>query len=208
MENDEIKAAWQLLERRVQQQMIWQTEQRNERQLARARRSIWPLYVGQLLQILFGIGLLALGVAVWPSHRREPLIFAQGLLVHLYGVLLIAGGGSAWGLLAGIDYAAPVVEIQARLGRARRFFVVAGMVLGWSWWLLWIPVLGPRRWWSASTSGTTRRRHFHQRIRRRDRPRRHGLALSLGARSAPAAPGASSTTPSPEQPAQRAEFCR
>ena len=41
------------------------------------------------------------------------------------------------GLVASVDYAAPVLAIQQQLGKLRRMYVVSGMVAGLPWWLLW-----------------------------------------------------------------------
>ena len=42
---------------------------------------------------------------------------------------------------AGVDYAAPVVAIQQRLLKMRRFYVIGGMLIGLPWWFLTAPLL-------------------------------------------------------------------
>jgi hypothetical protein len=45
------------------------------------------------------------------------------------------------GAISNIDYAGSVLEIQERLARVRRAYVVGGLVAGLTWWFFWIPVL-------------------------------------------------------------------
>jgi len=142
MELDDMKAAWATIARRLEQQHQLAIELKAERRLEGARRSLRPLFWGQLLQIAFGVLVVWFAMSVWPQHRAEPWILAQGLVVQLYGVLAIIGGGLMLAALDRVDYSAPVVQIQARLAKLRRLHVIAGMVLGWSWWLLWIPIFG------------------------------------------------------------------
>ncbi|KLD77492.1 hypothetical protein ACFOPN_07845 [Xanthomonas hyacinthi] len=49
--------------------------------------------------------------------------------------------GSVPGRLLHIDYGAPVLQIQRRIARTRRWYVGSGVVCGLSWRLPWVPVL-------------------------------------------------------------------
>jgi serine/threonine-protein kinase len=64
-----------------------------------------------------------------------------GLIVHVYGVALIACGGMVQAMIAAVDYSAPVLDIQKRLARLRKFYVRTGLVVGLAWWLIWMPVM-------------------------------------------------------------------
>ena len=58
-----------------------------------------------------------------------------------YGVLTTIAAGVVLGALREVDYAAPVLEIQKRLLRARTLYIRSGMVAGLPWWFLWIAIL-------------------------------------------------------------------
>jgi len=59
------------------------------------------------------------------------------VFIHAYGVAVIAVSGMTMGLVATVDYAAPVLAIQQQLGKLRRMYIVSAMVAGLPWWLLW-----------------------------------------------------------------------
>ena len=139
MELDELKAAWQTLDRRLDQHdrinLLLLTEQR----VAKARSRLRPLFFGQLVQILSGVLMIALGVSVWSSHREVSSLLISGLIIHIYGVAMIIIAGVTLGMIAAINDAAPVLEIQQRLARLRTFYIRGGMAIGLAWWLIWIP---------------------------------------------------------------------
>ena len=64
-----------------------------------------------------------------------------GIGLHVYCIGLIVFGGVMQGFVAGVDYAAPVVAIQQRLLKMRRFYVIGGMLIGLPWWFLTAPLL-------------------------------------------------------------------
>ena len=141
MELDEMKAAWQELNQRVETQTALNLHLFREGKLDRMRRSLRPLAWGQVVQILFGSACVLFGAGIWSQYRTIPYLFVAGLLVHLSGLSLIALGVMVQILMARIDYAAPVMEIQRRLARVRAVYVRGGLIVGLSWWFLWIPVL-------------------------------------------------------------------
>ena len=139
MELDELKAAWQTLDRRLDQHdrinLLLLTEQR----VAKARSRLRPLFFGQLVQILSGVLMIALGVSVWSSHREVSSLLISGLIIHIYGVAMIIIAGVTLGMIAACNDAAPFLEIQQRLARLRTFYIRGGMAIGLAWWLIWIP---------------------------------------------------------------------
>ncbi len=141
MEPDELKLAWQSLERRLAQHDTLQREVLRERKLDTARRGLRPLFWGQLLQFLLGIGLIALGVACWTGNTGVPGLLAAGILVHAFGVLNAAAAGIILGLQASIDYAAPVLAIQKRMALLLRFQSLNAVACGLPWWIMWVPVV-------------------------------------------------------------------
>lgn len=142
MHPDELKHAWQALDRRLQRHDRLQVQQLLQHDLQRVQRSLRPLLWGQLLQVPFGLCCIALAGLLWSRGGALPAyLIAAGVAVHAYGVVTVTLAGIVLGRLLHIDYSAPVLEIQRRIARARRWYVGSGVVCGLSWWLLWVPVL-------------------------------------------------------------------
>lgn len=141
MELDDLKLAWQALGRQMERQEAIQWQLLRDRKLDRVRRGLWPLALGQVLQLGLGIGLILLGIGCWTRNAEIPGLLATGVLVHAFGVATAALAGITLGLIGSIDYSAPVLEIQKQMGRLRRFYAINALVCGLPWWIMWLPVL-------------------------------------------------------------------
>ena len=141
MELDEMKAAWQTLNQRLESQTALNLHLFKEGKLDRMRRSLLPLLWGQVVQILFGSACVLLGAGIWSQYHAVAHLFVAGLLVHLSGLSLIALGVLVQVLVARIDHGAPVLEIQRRLAKARAAYVRGGLIVGLAWWFLWMPFM-------------------------------------------------------------------
>lgn len=139
MELDDLRGAWQALGRALERHNDLASRQFRDRTLERARSSLRPLQRGQVVQIAFGILAVVLGVSVWHRHLHDVALLAAGIVVHVYGIALIATGSVVLALIGRIDYTAPVVEIQTALARLHRTYLRTGLSLGMVWWVLWIP---------------------------------------------------------------------
>lgn len=139
MELDELKQAWQTLGRQLERHDAIQLELLRDRKLDAARRTLRPLYWGQAMQVLLGIGLVLLGIGCW-SRAPGATLFATGITVHAFGVVNIILAGITMGLLASIDYSAPVLAIQKQNARLLRAYLFNSTVCGMGWWLMWLPV--------------------------------------------------------------------
>lgn len=139
MELDDLKQAWQDLDRKLDRQHAMDVLRFREERGKRLKSGLWPLALGQALQMLLGVATLLLGVDVWTGHREVPHLLAIGLSLHVYGVAMIVSGGVVGALIAKIDYAAPVLDIQKRLALLRKVYVRTGTALGLAWWLMWMP---------------------------------------------------------------------
>lgn len=139
MELDELKATWQALDRRMQQSNAMQLQLFKDGRFNKMRAGLRPLFWGQIVQILFGVLTIMIGIAFWSEHRDVTHLFCTGLILHVYGVATIIAAGMTLGKIRSIDYAAPVLSIQKQLASVRRTYVGSGVVVGYSWWLMWIP---------------------------------------------------------------------
>ena len=137
---DDLKLAWQILDRRVERQHTLALLAFKDRQAGKASASLRPLVWGQVAQIAIGVVLMLAALKVWrtewPVHLR-----AAGLILHAYAVLLIVLGVRTIELAGRLDYAAPVVAIQKQLAALTRWYVWCGLAIGPVWWLLWMPLV-------------------------------------------------------------------
>jgi hypothetical protein len=84
---------------------------------------------------------VVLGVACWTRNTEVAGLFASGIIVHAFGVLTVALAGITLGLVASIDYAAPVLRIQRQMARLLRFHGVNATLAGAPWWVMWVLVV-------------------------------------------------------------------
>jgi hypothetical protein len=140
MELDELKQAWQTLDRRLQQQNTLQLLVLRKKRIEKIQSVLRPMFWGQIVSILFGICMILLAISVWPLHSDVPHLLIAGILVHMYGLASIIGSGIIIGMLRGIDHAASVLDLQRQLAKLRRVRIIVGMCSGLSWWLLWVPI--------------------------------------------------------------------
>ena len=143
MEFDDMKAAWQTLDRRLEQQHALNLQLFRDSRADKARSGLRPLFWGQITQILFGVLMILLGVSVWSSHREVTHLLISGIIVHVYGVVAIVLAGVTLGMIQRLDYSAPVLTIQKQLAQLRSFYIRNGMIVGLSWWVFWIPSWPP-----------------------------------------------------------------
>ena len=141
MELDELKQAWQSLDKRLQQQNAMQFQRLRDQRVDRMKSSLRPLLIGQIIQILFGAGMVLIGADVWASHRDVPHLLIAGIVMHVYGIAIIIAGGIVCRGIAGIDHAAPVLVLQSRLAKLRKHFLLGGICVGLPWWVLWVPFM-------------------------------------------------------------------
>lgn len=141
MEPDEMKAAWQMLDQRLQQQHRVQWQLLRETRLDKARASLRPLIYAQLLQMLLGLGLVGLGVACWTRNTEVTGLLIAGALVHAFGLLHVICGGITLALIGTVNYDATVLDIQKQMARLLRFQEWNSAACGLPWWIFWVLVV-------------------------------------------------------------------
>lgn len=123
MELDEMKQAWQVLERRLERQQVWHEQIWRESRLDKLRHGLRPLLWGQAIQLAFGVLFTALGAAFWASHLQVTHLLVCGVLVQAFGLCVIGFSARTLQLIERIDHAAPVLTIQRQLADLRRWRV-------------------------------------------------------------------------------------
>lgn len=141
MEIDELKSAWQVLDRKISRESAIQFAFYRDRKLEQARSSLQPLRRGQIVQLFAGIGVLLLAGLLWSTKVKGISVIVAGVVVHLYGIACIVSAAVVLNGIREIDFSGSVLEMQCRLARVRRAFIVAGIVVGLPWWFLWVPFL-------------------------------------------------------------------
>ena len=140
MELDEMKLAWQNLDRRLEEHLSRNKKALLQEKLEKAPRKLRPLVWGQGIQIVIGSIMALMAAGFWSATSEIPHLFYAGISLHIYGLLLIAFGVAMQAMMSRVDYAAPVIEIQKQLARVRGLYIQYGTILGLVWWLLWIPL--------------------------------------------------------------------
>ena len=115
--------------------ILWRSEL-----MERVRLSLKPLRNGHIIQILLGVALVAIGAQCWATNTNVPYKLANGLAVHVYGILLIGTAAHVLTRVASIDYSQPVGQIRTALNAARRAYMRFGPMVGFPWWIMWIPL--------------------------------------------------------------------
>jgi len=142
MELDELKSAWQTLDRRLADQQALQWQMFRGQHMDRLRLGLRPLRWWQAVQLALGVLVLLWGVCVWSSHLHTPMALASGIALQVFGTLAAVFAGRILGLLNRIDYASPVLDIQRRLAQLRRWRVrVEAPVFAALGSVIWIPVM-------------------------------------------------------------------
>ncbi|HBE69133.1 MAG TPA: serine/threonine protein kinase [Planctomycetaceae bacterium] len=116
------------------------------RLMQRVKESLNPLFWGQMIQILISVLFIALGARCWTQNTRiwseYPLTLYRllcGVSLHVYGVVLIAAAAAVLTRIKRVDYAKPVLQVRESLDTIKRVYLGVGFLVGFPWWLMWIP---------------------------------------------------------------------
>lgn len=155
MELEDLKSAWQSLDRRLARQESIELLRFRESGHRRLKSSLRPLFWGQCAQIAFGIACIVAGVATWKTLGAAVPFLVAGIIAHVYGVVTVAAAGIVLGQLSRLDTALPVLELQRRLLRLRKLYLISGMAVGLPWWVLWMVPLFAIASYQASLDGAS-----------------------------------------------------
>ncbi|MEW4528361.1 serine/threonine-protein kinase [Maioricimonas sp. JC845] len=108
--------------------------------MERVESALRPLFLWHAVQIVIGGALVALGASCWAGSTQIPHRLISGLIVHIYGLFLVIAGVIVCVRIQQIDFSEPVDEVRGRLDGVRSLLLLSGPVIGFSWWLMWIPV--------------------------------------------------------------------
>lgn len=142
MELDDMKLAWQVLDRRLAQQHSLNLQLFRDGKLEHVRRRLRPLAWTFVLQIPLGIAMMLWGISFWSTHLGDAGSMACGIVMQVFGTLSVFFPARALALVQAIDYASPVLEIQRRIADLRAWRVkVEAPVFAVIGCVIWIPAL-------------------------------------------------------------------
>ncbi|TWU08160.1 serine/threonine-protein kinase [Stieleria varia] len=108
--------------------------------LDRVEKSLQPLFHGQMLQVFIGVVLIALGAYCWAPNTHVPHRLISGVILHVYGVLVMSQALLVCTRIRRLDYSKPISDIRVKLDSVRSGYLRAGVLIGFIWWLMWIPL--------------------------------------------------------------------
>ncbi|HEY9541452.1 MAG TPA: hypothetical protein VIR05_07440 [Luteimonas sp.] len=141
MELDELKHAWQSLDRQLQQQKRINLQLLADNRIAGAKRGLRWLQARSVMQVAIGVVLTVFFARFWTSHLGNLPLVLSGITLHAYSVALIISGVTELLLVIRTDYAAQVVTIQKYVTLLRQWRVRSRLWFGLAQWLLWVPVM-------------------------------------------------------------------
>jgi hypothetical protein len=140
-ELDDLKAAWQTLNRNLERQYTLALHQLKEGKYARFRAGFRPLVVGQIIQLIAGALLSIFAGSFWFDHLGVPHLMFYGISLHAYGIMFIVFAARDLFLISRLDYAAPVLALQKQIADLRAWHVRAAIWFGIAGCFIWIPLM-------------------------------------------------------------------
>lgn len=102
--------------------------------------ALTPLFRGQIIQMFLGILCIAIGVFCWARNMQIPHRLISGIIMHVYGVCLIIAAAITCTKIRRIDYSNPIPDVKQSVESIRKHYLYSGAFLGFSWWILWLPL--------------------------------------------------------------------
>ncbi|MFG0291397.1 MAG: serine/threonine protein kinase, partial [Rhodopirellula sp. JB044] len=107
--------------------------------MGQVQASLRPLFAWQTVQLLVGIALVALGAFCWTRNVDVPHRLVSGVILHVYGVVVIAAAIAVMVRIKRVDYFQPIERVQERVSDVQSVYLRLSPLLGFPWWLMWIP---------------------------------------------------------------------
>ncbi|MFN8440029.1 MAG: hypothetical protein U0175_04625 [Caldilineaceae bacterium] len=141
MELDDLKTAWQTLDRRLTEQNSNYLEWRKERKLGPVKSALRPALIGNLIQLLVGLAMEFLFAPFWVQHLDTPYLLISGLLLHGYALMFVIYAGREITLILKLDYSGSVLAIQKQLHYLQTWRQRMAPHLGIVGSVIWIPLV-------------------------------------------------------------------
>lgn len=136
MELDELKSAWQRLDRRVEELTALNRQLLTGAATRRARWRLAPVMIGSVLNIIAGLVFAVMCGAFWTAHLDKPGVVIAGLALHVASIGLVVIGAVRLTLALQVDYSQPVLEIQRALAKLQQWETRSFLVAWLGGWLV------------------------------------------------------------------------
>src|SRR3546814_12263109 len=107
MELDDLKQAWQSLDRQLQQQKRINLQLLTESHMRKAKAGLRWLQAFSVAQIAIGAVVTVFCARFWIAHMHEPALLPSGLVLHVYGIAMTIPGLTEILLLVRTELAEP-----------------------------------------------------------------------------------------------------
>jgi hypothetical protein len=142
MNLEEMKKAWEILDKRLADQNRLALQTFTDSRIDKAKSALWPLALGLWTQVLFGVALAVPFAIFWIRHLESLHLAIAGIMVHAYGLMMVIDAGAQLAAIRQIDHSKPVLEIQSTLTKLRdRRVRLAPWLYGATGCVVWIPFL-------------------------------------------------------------------
>jgi len=141
MELDDFKTSWATLDARMSSMETMVRRDQTARRTRALQAPLRWLGLGQTLEILVWIVVIGVAAPFWVAHRAVPHLLVAGLVLHVYGVLVIGGAVMQLLLLDRTYHTTPVLLFQKRIAELRRFRIINALAMGLPWLILWVPMM-------------------------------------------------------------------
>lgn len=141
MDIDELKDAWQSLERELATNNALLRRSMTAKRARRVKLSLWPLVVGQATQLLAGLALTPLFASFWFEHRDAPHLMLCGIVMQAYSTILMILAARELHLVFAVDPTEPVVAIQRKVESLRTWRIRVGPFFAVTGCFIWIPLM-------------------------------------------------------------------
>lgn len=119
MDLDDLKQRWEEQDRKLDASLHLSTRLLRESALGKAARATARLSWLMLPEILLNLGLVIWLGSFLADHIGQARFALPAVALDLGAIALLIAQGHQWWALRGVDYSAPVMEIQKELGRLR-----------------------------------------------------------------------------------------
>lgn len=141
MELDDLKAALQAMEDRLDRHLDAQWAALRLPMNDAVRRALRPAWLGLALRLLAGVVLVGMASAYWVPRWQVPHLLVCGLSLHAFGLLLIATAAREMFWLRPLDGRGSVLDEQRRLAALALWRVRLVRVWAVAGGLVWVPAL-------------------------------------------------------------------
>lgn len=145
---DDLKSAWQALDARLARMEslgLALAAERHDSEARRRRRAsvsaLWPLALGQVVQLVLGATLVVFAATYWSSNLDRAHLVACGVFLHATGIWMAGSAVYELVLLCGLRWTQPVLELQKRLARLRHWRTRNSVMFAWIGCFAWVPMM-------------------------------------------------------------------